>query len=163
MTKYCNKLPQLKFFLSRSNGNPDRISGKYRSESWLFIATCISMTSESPLILVADDDKSTRILLRLILQQEGYEIVEAENGQECLIAWQEHQPDMILLDAMMPVMDGFSCCQHIREKQEQDLTIPLLMITGLNDKESVDRAFAAGATDYITKPIHPPVLRQRLK
>ncbi|GAB4523564.1 MAG: hypothetical protein Tsb0014_01240 [Pleurocapsa sp.] len=121
------------------------------------------MTSESPLILVADDDKSTRILLRLILQQEGYEIIEAENGQECLTAWQEHQPDMILLDAMMPIVDGFSCCQQIREQQEQDLTIPVLMITGLNDKKSVDRAFAAGATDYITKPIHPPVLRQRLK
>ena len=111
-----------------------------------------------PSILIADDDRSTRSLLRLILKKDGYQVIEVENGRECLNAWQKHQPDMILLDAMMPVMDGFSCCQQINEKSR----IPILMITGLNDKESVDRAFAAGATDYITKPIHPPVLRQRL-
>ena len=111
-----------------------------------------------PSILIADDDRSTRSLLRLILKKDGYQVIEVENGKECLTAWQEHQPDMILLDAMMPVMDGFSCCQQIDRKSN----IPILMITGLNDKESVDRAFAVGATDYITKPIHPPVLLQRL-
>ena len=68
---------------------------------------------------------------------------------------------MILLDAMMPIMDGFECCQQLNRVAE-NLHITILMITGLNDKESVDRAFAVGATDYITKPIHPPVLRQRL-
>lgn len=113
---------------------------------------------KSPSLLIADDDRSTRSLLRLVLKKDGYRVIEVENGEECLAAWQEHQPDMILLDAMMPVMDGFSCCQQINKKSN----IPILMITGLNDKESVDRAFAVGATDYITKPIHPPVLRQRL-
>ena len=117
---------------------------------------------ESPLILLADDDQSTRILLRLILKKDGYQVIEVENGQECLAAWQKHQPDMILLDAMMPVMDGFDCCQQLNQIEADELKIPVLMITGLNDKESVDRAFAVGATDYITKPIHPPVLRQRL-
>ncbi len=117
---------------------------------------------ESPLILVADDDTSTRILLRLILKKDGYRVIEVENGQECLTAWQKHQPDMILLDAMMPVMDGFSCCQQLKQTNNNELDIPILMITGLNDKESVDRAFAVGATDYVTKPIHPPVLCQRL-
>lgn len=115
----------------------------------------------SPSILIADDDRSTRSLLRLILKKDGYQVIEVGNGEECLAAWQEHQPDMILLDAMMPVMDGFSCCRQLNQ-QENNLNIPILMITGLNDKESVDRAFAVGATDYITKPIHPPVLRQRL-
>ena len=117
---------------------------------------------ESPLILLADDDQSTRILLRLILQKDGYRVIEVENGQECVAAWQEHQPDMILLDAMMPVMDGFDCCEQLNQIEVGEFKIPVLMITGLNDKESVDRAFAVGATDYITKPIHPPVLRQRL-
>ena len=117
---------------------------------------------QSPLILLADDDQSTRILLRLILKKDGYQVIEVENGQECLAAWQKHQPDMILLDAMMPVMDGFDCCQQLNQIEADELKIPVLMITGLNDKESVDRAFAVGATDYITKPIHPPVLRQRL-
>ncbi|MEM7759996.1 MAG: SpoIIE family protein phosphatase [Cyanobacteria bacterium P01_A01_bin.40] len=117
---------------------------------------------ESPLILLADDDQSTRILLRLILKKDGYQVIEVENGQECLTAWQKHQPDMILLDAMMPVMDGFDCCEQLNQIEANELKIPVLMITGLNDKESVDRAFSVGATDYITKPIHPPVLRQRL-
>ena len=115
-----------------------------------------------PLILLADDDQSTRILLRLILKKDGYQIIEVENGQECLAAWQKHQPDMILLDAMMPVMNGFDCCKQLNQIEANELKIPVLMITGLNDKESVDRAFNVGATDYITKPIHPPVLRQRL-
>ena len=117
---------------------------------------------ESPLILIADDDQSTRILLRLILKKDGYKVIEVENGQECLSAWQKHQPDMILLDAMMPILNGFDCCKKLTQIEEYEFNIPILMITGLNDKESVDRAFDAGATDYITKPIHPPVLRQRL-
>jgi len=121
----------------------------------------LNSSREYPLILIADDDQSTRILLRLILKKDGYQVIEVENGKECLSAWQEHQPDMILLDAMMPIMDGFECCQQLNEVAN-NLNIPILMITGLNDKESVDRAFAVGATDYITKPIHPPVLRQRL-
>jgi len=121
----------------------------------------LNSSREYPLILIADDDQSTRILLRLILKKDGYQVIEVENGRECLSAWQKHQPDMILLDAMMPVMDGFECCQQLNEIAN-NLDIPVLMITGLNDKESVDRAFAVGATDYITKPIHPPVLRQRL-
>ena len=115
-----------------------------------------------PLILIADDDQSTRILLRLILKKDGYQVIEVENGKECLTAWQEHKPDMVLLDAMMPIMNGFECCQQFNRIEGSESAIPVLMITGLNDKESVDRAFSVGATDYITKPIHPPVLRQRL-
>ncbi|MEM8828080.1 MAG: SpoIIE family protein phosphatase [Cyanobacteria bacterium P01_G01_bin.19] len=117
---------------------------------------------KSPLILLADDDQSTRILLRLILKKDGYQVIEVENGRECLAAWQKHKPDMILLDAMMPILNGFDCCKELNQIEVDELKIPILMITGLNDKESVDRAFAVGATDYITKPIHPPVLRQRL-
>ncbi|MEM7758476.1 MAG: SpoIIE family protein phosphatase [Cyanobacteria bacterium P01_A01_bin.40] len=120
-----------------------------------------NLERKSPLILVADDDHSTRILLRLILEKDGYQVIEVENGKDCIAAWQEHQPDMILLDAVMPIMDGFSCCQRLNQNDHK-LDIPVLMITGLNSRKSVDQAFAAGATDYITKPIHPPVLRQRL-
>ena len=124
----------------------------------------MTLDSVSSTILVADDDRSTRMLLRMVLSKESFEIIEVENGVECLAAWEKHQPDMILLDAMMPIMDGFDCCSKIQQIQQQkyEFDIPILMITGLNDRESVDRAFAMGATDYITKPIHPPVLRQRL-
>ncbi|MDJ0674464.1 MAG: SpoIIE family protein phosphatase [Calothrix sp. MO_167.B42] len=121
------------------------------------------MQNNSPLILIADDDKSTRIVLKVILQQDNYQVIEVENGEQCLSIYQECQPDMVLLDAMMPVMDGFTCCEHLQNISSDYLPVPVLMITGLNDKESVDKAFSVGATDYITKPIHPPVLRQRLR
>lgn len=116
----------------------------------------------SPLILVADDERLSRILLRRLLTQSGYRFLEVKDGEECLGAYREHQPDMVLLDAIMPIRDGFSCCEEIRKLPDSD-QVPILMITGLDDKESVDRAFKAGATDYITKPIHSPVLMRRLR
>lgn len=115
-----------------------------------------------PLILIADDDSSTRVLLRIILQKEGYQTIEVENGLACLNTCQKQIPDMILLDGMMPEMDGFTCCEKL-QYLPLDYPIPILMITGLEDQESVDKAFAAGAIDYITKPIHAPVLRQRIQ
>jgi PleD family two-component response regulator len=95
----------------------------------------------------------------MALKAEGYEIEEAINGEECLVKYARLQPDLVLLDAVMPEMDGFSCCQHIRALPDRP-QIPILMITFLADRESIDQAFQAGATDYITKPIHWSVLRQ---
>ncbi len=117
---------------------------------------------ESPLILVVDDDKSMRMLLRLALEQEGYIVLEAEDGEECLAVIQRRQPDAILLDAIMPVMDGFACCSRLRSLQCSD-RIPVLMLTVLDEPDAVERAFGVGATDYITKPIHWTVLRYRLR
>ena len=121
-----------------------------------------AIKKDSPLILVVDDDRFTRMLLRQLLEQEEYRVEEAENGEQCLTVYKRLQPDMVLLDAMMPVMDGFACCSQLQTLGKGD-GVPVLMITGLNDQESVDRAFEAGATDYLTKPIHPPVLRRRLR
>ncbi len=117
---------------------------------------------DSPLILVADDDSSTRMLLRLILENEGYQVAEVENGEQCLAAYRSQRPEMVLLDAMMPVMDGFACCTQLKSLPMGART-PVLMITGLDDQESVERAFEAGAADYVTKPIHPSVLSRRLR
>ncbi|HEY9666837.1 MAG TPA: response regulator, partial [Coleofasciculaceae cyanobacterium] len=116
----------------------------------------------SPLILIADDDRFTRMMLRQLMEQEGYEVEEVENGEQCLNAYTKYRPDMVLLDAMMPVMDGFACCRQLQTFTRDDPT-PVLMITGLNDQASVDWAFEAGATDFVTKPIHPPVLRRRVR
>lgn len=141
----------------------------------------------SPLILVVDDDKTMRLLLRRAMEQEGYQVVEASDGEQCLDTYTSRKPDLILLDAVMPVMDGFSCCIQLQALAGDDATTetlpmfgteyalgktqartlarstPILMITGLEDPESVDRAFDAGATDYVTKPIHWAVLRQRVR
>lgn len=120
------------------------------------------LEQDFPLVLIVDDDPTTRKLLRMLLSKEKYKIAEVENGQQCLEAYRQLKPDLVLMDAMMPVMDGFTCCLKLKNLPRGDRT-PVLIITGLDDRVSVDRAFEVGATDYITKPIHPPILRQRLR
>lgn len=115
-----------------------------------------------PLILIVDDDRSMRTLLTMAMSEEGYEVAEAQNGEQCLAEFIRLQPDAVLLDAMMPDMDGFTCCERLRQFPGGDM-IPILMITVLDDRESIERAFSVGATDYITKPIHWAVLSQRLR
>ena len=114
------------------------------------------------LILIVDDDRTMRSLLNLAMQEEGYEVAEAENGEQCLSEYTHFQPDLILLDAVMPDINGFTCCQKIRSLPGGD-RIPILIITVLDDPESVEQAFNAGATDYITKPIHWSVLSERVR
>lgn len=133
-----------------------------------------------PLVLVVDDDRSLRKLLTMAVNQAGYRTLEATNGQEALELYQQNAPDLVLLDAMMPEMNGFACCRKLRflQTSEAQLTadspdgsvltqqfypLPILMITALDDESSVASAFAAGATDYITKPINWSILKQRLK
>ena len=121
-----------------------------------------SVQENSPIVLVVDDDKSMRMLLRLALEQEGYQVLEAPDGEPGLAAYKQHQPDVVLLDAVMPLMDGFACCSQLRTLSGSDGT-PILMITVLDDPDSVEQAFEVGATDYITKPIHWSVLRHRVR
>ena len=121
-----------------------------------------SKTTEKPLILIVDDDRSMRALLNLAMTEEGYEVAEAKNGEQCLGEYQLLKPDAILLDAVMPDLDGFTCCEKIRQLPGGDL-IPILMITVLDDQKSIDQAFNCGATDYITKPMHWAVLSQRMR
>ena len=117
---------------------------------------------ETPVLLVVDDQSVMRLMLRRALERDGYRVVEAADGQTAMAEFVKHQPDMLLLDAVMPGMDGFEVCQWLREQPDGE-RCPCLLITGLNDDASVDRAFAAGATDFIPKPIHWAVLRQRVR
>ncbi|MBW4608101.1 MAG: diguanylate cyclase [Hassallia sp. WJT32-NPBG1] len=114
-----------------------------------------------PLILIVDDEKTLRLVLKRAMEKEGYRVVEACGGQHCLDICQEQMPDLILLDAMMPAMDGFTCCAKMRASLADDCP-PVLMITALDDKQSVNRAFEVGATDYITKPINWGELNLRI-
>lgn len=121
-----------------------------------------STQQDSPLILVVDDDKFTRLQIRQRLRKEGYRVEEISDGEQCLTAYTRLNPDVILLDSMMPVMDGFTCCAQLRLLPGGE-RIPVLIITCLEDEASVNWAFEAGATDYIIKPIQWPVLRQRIR
>ncbi|RFP19387.1 MULTISPECIES: EAL domain-containing protein [unclassified Duganella] len=117
---------------------------------------------DRPQVLVVDDDRSTRSTLRHTLQRDGFHVEEAANGAEALAMLARFQPDVILMDAMMPVMDGFTACARMQELPNAG-AVPVLMITALQDNSSVERAFAAGASDYIPKPIHYAVLSQRVR
>jgi diguanylate cyclase (GGDEF)-like protein/PAS domain S-box-containing protein len=121
-----------------------------------------SVPATAPLILVVDDDRTMRILLRQAMEKDGYRVVEAVNGQQALATYAQLHPDLVLLDALMPVMDGFACCGQLQALSGSKHA-PILIITALEDQESVDRAFRAGASDFVTKPIHWAVLRQRVR
>ncbi len=117
---------------------------------------------KQPLILVVDDDFSTRLQLRLSLENAGYAIVEAGSGEEALARFSEHRPELILLDILMPGMDGFTTCTRLRQMVGGEHT-PVVMVTGLEDAETITKAFDAGATDYVCKPINMLILSYRVQ
>ena len=119
-------------------------------------------SDDLPQVLIVDDDRSTRSTLRHTLQRDGFRVEEAADGSQALTMLKRFRPDVILMDAVMPVMDGFTACARLRE-MPGGTAIPVLMITALEDNSSVERAFAAGASDYIPKPIHYAVLSQRVR
>src|SRR6201998_2425773 len=120
------------------------------------------LIDDLPLILIADDDKATRVLLRRVMEREGYKVVAAETGTEAVRLCQSVAIDLILLDYIMPELDGVDACAQIRALDRYKAT-PVLMITSLDDEASIHRALVCGASDYITKPILLPVLRQRVR
>ena len=113
-------------------------------------------------ILVVDDDRITRQTLAQVLKKSSYHVVEAGDGREALRLMPELRPDLILLDVIMPELDGFETCRELRKRGDARL-LPVLMLTGLDDVDSVDQAFQAGATDFITKPINWSLLGQRVR
>ncbi|MCL6635389.1 MAG: EAL domain-containing protein [Peptococcaceae bacterium] len=117
---------------------------------------------DKSLVLVVDDSKLMRLKLRRIMEDEGYTVIEAENGAQALSAFAEHHPDLILMDCVMPEMDGFAACARLQGLPGGSRT-PVVMITSLEDDHAVELAFASGATDYITKPINWAVLRHRVR
>ncbi len=116
---------------------------------------------ERPVVILADDDPSIRLMVRHVLESEDYDIIEAADGLEAIRAVEKHHPALILLDAVMPGLDGFTTCQQVKDKGYKD--IPVIMITGLDDDASVERAYEVGAIDFITKPIKWAVLKHRVR
>jgi diguanylate cyclase (GGDEF)-like protein/PAS domain S-box-containing protein len=117
---------------------------------------------DQPLILVVDDDDGQRLLAGAALRQGGFAVVEAGDGEQALVAFQREQPDIVLLDVMMPEMDGFAVCEALRQLPGGQYC-PIVLVTGLDDVESIERAYEVGATDFITKPIQWLVLHHRVR
>lgn len=113
-------------------------------------------------ILVVEDDLSTRMLITSILGKQGYRLLEAADGQEGLEVFRRERPDLVLMDVMMPRLDGFAACLAMREAESVPGT-PVIMLTAADATADVERAFESGATDFITKPINWPLLAARLR
>jgi two-component system alkaline phosphatase synthesis response regulator PhoP len=111
--------------------------------------------------MVVDDDPDITELLQYNLTKEGYDVATAENGKEALETATAFNPDIILMDVMMPVMDGITACRQLREKPEFRETY-ILFLTARSEEFSEIAAFDAGADDFITKPIKPRALLSRL-
>jgi len=121
-----------------------------------------SFALKDSLILVVDDSRFMRHQLRQAMENDGYSVIEAEDGVRALALYEQYQPDIVLMDYVMPEMDGCAVCFRLQELPGGYRT-PVVMITSLDDDRAVNLAFAAGATDYITKPIHWAVLRHRVR
>ncbi len=121
-----------------------------------------SLQGRQGLILVVDDESTQRLLTRQYLELAGFEVVEARDGEAALQVYEQQQPNLILLDVRMPKMDGFTACARIREMVD-GAEVPIVMVTGLDDIESLEHSYQSGATDFITKPVVWETLSHRVR
>ena len=113
-------------------------------------------------ILVVDDDRMLRTLVVHKLSRIGYDVAQAENGQDALDAVAEKMPDLIILDGMMPVMDGIECLRNLKSNQNTS-DLPVFMLTARRGEEDVVEALRLGAADYLAKPFNPDELILRIQ
>ena len=116
----------------------------------------------SALVLVVDDEELIRIFVRATLEQAGFEVCEASNGAQAVEQFASQRPNLIVMDVMMPVLDGLTTCRKLRESVEGS-RVPILIMTGLDDADSIARAYEYGATDFIAKPMNAAILEHRVR
>lgn len=120
------------------------------------------MEKENPLILVVDDSATMRLITCDALMKVGFNVIQAENGERALSLLTTAKPDAVLLDVEMPGLNGFQVCAEIRKLPDWRY-LPIMIVTGLEDYESINLAYQAGATDFTTKPINPTLLGYRVR
>jgi DNA-binding response OmpR family regulator len=121
----------------------------------------MNMNTKGKSMLVVEDDDKIRTLIKLYLEREGYEVLEARDGEEALAVFKKFDPCILILDLMLPKFNGEIFCQNIRENMRSD--IPIIMLTAKNDEASCIQGFKMGADDYITKPFRPMELVARVE
>ena len=110
-------------------------------------------------VLVVEDDERIRTAVRLALENEGWEVIEARSGEEALQVFPEADADIVLIDIMLPGIDGFEVCRTVRRQSD----IPVVMVTARDDTHDVVAGLEAGADDYLTKPFAPKELSARIR
>src|SRR5437588_4132369 len=113
-------------------------------------------------ILVVDDDPSTRFLIRTALEHFGFEVIEAADGIEGYELYERHRPDLLLVDVIMPRMNGYELCRKLRS-HAHSAYVPIVVVTGRDDMPSIARAYDAGATDFVPKPVDWLTLVHRVR
>lgn len=113
-------------------------------------------------ILIIDDEKEFVMMLTMRLKAMGYEILEAQDGEVGLKVAEEKSPDLILLDIMMPVMDGYETLKQLKQNSKTK-SIPVLMLTAVGKPDAVSKSLELGALDYIAKPFEPKTLLEKIR
>lgn len=113
-------------------------------------------------ILLVDDSATTLMMEQMVLRGLRYQIVTAKNGREAVAAAASEKPDLILLDVVMPEMNGFEACRQIRQ-QESTKDVPIIMVTTKGEEHNVETGFESGCNDYITKPINGAELLTKVR
>ena len=126
------------------------------------LSSAPSVSDANTHLLVVDDDLMLRSMAVKALKHAGFQVSDAHNGEEALRKYSENTFDLVLLDVMMPGLDGYEVCARIRDLP-QGARVPILMLTGLNDTDSIELAYRSGATDFITKPINWALLSHRVR
>jgi DNA-binding response OmpR family regulator len=132
----------------------DEITARGREESM--------DTQAAGTVLVVDDDKNAVEILYRLLRKEGFEVLRAEGGREALAIVARQTPDVILLDVMMPEMDGFQVCEHLRS-QERTRGIPIILLTAKDDMETRVSGMKLGVSEFLTKPVNKGELFARVR
>lgn len=121
------------------------------------------MQAQEPLtILIAEDSAADRLLLSTIVRRQGHEVLTAANGAEAVELFRQQQPDLVLMDAMMPVMDGFEAARHIKALAGEML-VPIIFLTSLTESEALVRCLDAGGDDFLAKPYNQVILAAKIK
>lgn len=120
------------------------------------------MTDNKHKILVVDDEEDIRTMLKYSLEKEGFEVKATDNGRSCLSIAPDFKPDLILLDVMMPEMDGMETCVELRKIPEIEQTV-ICFLTARTEDYSQIAGYDSGADDYVTKPVKPRVLASKIR